>query len=74
MSDEEDYNKAIDCPECKGKMHPYRKACHECETNYTRQELQIAIEETWMATARGGRSLDGITRLVMAKLHAREEH
>lgn len=70
---EEVYNEALRCPTCEGTRHPYREKCHECERMYSRKELSIAIEETWMATLKGGRSLHGISRLVLAKLNDRAE-
>ena len=61
----------IPCPTCKQDMHPRRKACHECERSYSRLELSIAIEGTWIATLTKAESLDGISRLVLAKLNDR---
>jgi hypothetical protein len=69
--DKDDYYDPIECPTCKGNMHPRRKACNECERSYSRLELSIAMEETWLATLRGGKSFDGISRLVLAKLNDR---
>lgn len=73
MEDNEEYNAPVPCPTCKGSRHPYREKCHECERLYTRRELSIAIDETWMATLKGGRSLDGVSRLVLAKLNDRKD-
>ena len=62
----------IPCPTCKQNMHPYRKACHECERSYSRKELSMAMYETWIATHTKAESFDGIARIVLAKLNGRE--
>ena len=60
------------CPTCKRNIYSKRKACHECERSYSREELDIAMYETWIATQTKAESFDGITRIVLAKLNDRE--